>query len=88
MVNSDISNELLQNYHRKMLEKSEQSLQSVAVSLKLNATETFSFDDKNIKAAKMIIERAIGQLLHLSQSTPKNSVYHLNINLFPLLMKN
>lgn len=75
----------LRKFHRQMLEKAMESLETQTPNEKLVGSETLAFSEKALPEAGTIIEECFEKLLALSNRLPrKDHVYHLGIQFFRL----
>lgn len=85
MISAKVPNESLRRYHRQMLEKAIQSLESQTPSEKFVGSETFGIDPGQLGEAGEIIERFLGEMTQLSKRARKRTaVYHLGTQFFRL----
>ncbi|WP_413574731.1 TIGR02147 family protein [Bdellovibrio sp. HCB290] len=83
--NSDTPSQALRNFHRQMLEKASQSLETQTSQEKFVGSETFAFAADDLKKAREILEECFSKIVRLSASrNEKDHVYHLGIQMFRL----
>lgn len=85
MVESDVPNEALRRFHRQMLEKAIESLESQTPQEKIVGSETFAFSPKYLKEADQITDEYLTKMSKLaSRAGSKTQVYHLGVQFFNL----
>jgi uncharacterized protein (TIGR02147 family) len=85
LVQSATPNEALRQYHRQMLAKAIDSIDTQSPKEKLIGSENMIFDSENLAKANDIIENCFSELIQLSKkSKKKNTLYHLGIQFFKL----
>jgi uncharacterized protein (TIGR02147 family) len=83
LAQSAIPNQALRSFHRQMLGKAVESLETQTPQEKIVGSETFAFSPRQLKEANRIIENCFQQMIGLSKSNrSKTEVYHLGIQLF------
>jgi uncharacterized protein (TIGR02147 family) len=85
VVKSDVKNEALRRFHRQMLEKAIESLETQTPQEKWVGSETFPFSEELLPEANQIIENFMTAITDLSdRSKRRDHVYHLGVQLFKL----
>lgn len=85
VVNARIPNQALRHYHRQMLEKAIESLETQTPQEKFVGSETFGIDPGQLPEANKIIDRFLTEMSELSARSKKRSeVYHLGTQFFRL----
>lgn len=85
VVRSESKNEALRRFHKQMLEKAIESVESQTPQEKWIGSETFPFSEAALPEANQIIENFMTAITDLSDRTPKHDhVYHLGVQLFKL----
>lgn len=74
----------LRNFHRLMMGKAQEALETQNNTEKFVGSETMLFDEENIKEATEIIEECFSKVLALAATTKKQKLYHFGIQLFKL----
>jgi uncharacterized protein (TIGR02147 family) len=88
LANSSIPNQALRNYHEQMLKKAIEALSQQTPSEKFVGSETFAFDEDQLKKATEHIEECFTKILKMTHiKKPKKQVYHLGIQLFRVTRK-
>ncbi len=78
-------NEALRKYHRQMLIKAIDSLETQTPKEKIIGSETLAFSKAHLKEANEAIEACFTKLFNLSRKQgPRDEVYHLGIQFFRL----
>lgn len=72
-------------YYQNMFKVIVQKIKSTSKDQRFIATETFTFESDKIEQVKRILNKAIDEVMSLSDPDKKNSVYHLNLSLVPLV---
>lgn len=79
------SNIALRKFHKQMLEKSIESIESQSPQEKFIGTETFPLDPAQLKKAGELAEEFFQKILKLSrESKAKSHVYHAGVQVFRL----
>lgn len=87
MASSSDMSSALRRYHRQMLEKAIDALETQTTAEKINGSETFAFSADKIARAKEITEDFYNKILALADETDSSGptdVYHLQVNCFNL----
>lgn len=85
VIQSENPNEGLRRFHRQMLERAINSLETQTPKEKRVGSETFSFDPEDLEQANQIIEDCFTRIVQLAKkSKNKKHIYHLGIQLFKL----
>ncbi|HUP58211.1 MAG TPA: TIGR02147 family protein [Bdellovibrionota bacterium] len=80
---SAIPNEALRSFHRQMLQKAIETLETQSTSEKAIGTETFAFDPSQLEEAKRIQEECFQKMSALAaKGKARREVYHLGIQFF------
>lgn len=88
MAQSEIPNLALRKFHEQMLKRATQALVSQTPDEKLIGSETFAFDERQLKKANGLLEKCYSDIVKLAaKSKNRNSIYHLGIQLFRLTNK-
>jgi uncharacterized protein (TIGR02147 family) len=75
--------EALRHFHRQMITKAIESLETQTPKEKFVGSETFAFDDQDLEKAKEIMEECFSKIVRLaSVGKDKKHVYHLGIQMF------
>lgn len=78
-------NASLRTYHRQMLQKAIDSLETQSSAEKFVGSETFAVSEDCLPEATEIIERFFAQMIELSRTKKKKTrVYHLGVQFFNL----
>ncbi len=84
-ASSDVPNAALRRFHEQMFVKAQQSLHQQSPQEKFVGSETFAFDEKQLKQAEEIFEDCFSRMISLAGSKKsKKQVYHLGIQFFRL----
>jgi uncharacterized protein (TIGR02147 family) len=74
-------------YHREMLKKASESIDRFSRDLREISSVTFGISKSNVQKIKEIIYRCRKEIVELSaQDTPRDSVYQLGFQVFPLAL--
>jgi uncharacterized protein (TIGR02147 family) len=85
LARSPIPNSALRRYHRQMLTKAIESLESQTPQEKFVGSETFGLDPEQLPEAVRITERYFDEMLALGERAKRRrKVYHLGAQLFDL----
>lgn len=85
MVRSAIPNEALRRFHRQMLEKAIDSLESQTPQEKVVGSETFPMSLEMLPEAQRLAEKFFAEMSALStRSNSRTHVYHLGVQFFNL----
>lgn len=85
-IRSEVPNEALRRFHRQMLEKAIESLETQTPQEKILGSETFAISDRLLPEARKIAEDFFQKMAALSeQSEDRNQVYHLGVQFFNLM---
>ncbi|MEN0058238.1 MAG: TIGR02147 family protein [Bdellovibrio sp.] len=85
LATAKIPNSALREYHRQMLNKAIESLETQAPSEKLVGSETFALDPALLEEANAITEEYFNRMVRLSgQGKKRTHVYHLGVQFFKL----
>lgn len=85
LTQSATPHEALRNYHRQMLQKAIESLETQSPREKWIGSETFAFDPSLLPEANGIIEQFLDRMVQLSsRGENRDHVYHLSTCLFRL----
>jgi len=87
VISSNIPNEALRLYHKQMLEKAIESLETQLPKEKFMGTETFSIDSSRLEEAFSVIERFMDDMKGLfnKNNGKMDRTYHLSVQFFNLL---
>jgi uncharacterized protein (TIGR02147 family) len=86
---SAVPNEALRSFHRQMLQKAIECLETQSPHEKAIGTETFAFDASQLNEAKKIQEDCFKRMTALAaKSKKKTDVYHLGIHFFRITQPN
>jgi uncharacterized protein (TIGR02147 family) len=78
-------NPILQDYHRKMLQKTLSQIGVGEPQHKFTGTESLALNTQALEEAKEILNDAFDQIIALSErTTQRDQIYHLSMMLFPL----
>jgi len=89
MVRSMVPNEALRRFHRQMLEKAIQSLETQTPKEKIVGSETFAFSPDALTEANRLTEGYFKNMSTLSDRPGKRTeVYHLGVQFFSLTKGN
>jgi uncharacterized protein (TIGR02147 family) len=84
-IEHGVTHQALAQYHRQMLCKAAESIDSQPVGQRFVGSETFSIDPAQLKEAREIIERCFNQVSRLfTKGERRTDTYHLAIQLFNL----
>jgi uncharacterized protein (TIGR02147 family) len=86
-TSENVPSAAMRSFHRAMLRKSEQSLESQAPSERITRSEILGFSATKLAAARRITEDYVAQMTELAESPsdgPNQEVYELGIQLFRL----
>ena len=87
LISSKIPNEALRKYHRQMLGKAIDSLETQTPKEKFIGSETFPFDATQLQQARGVIEECFSKLVKLAATGKKRKkIYHLGIQFFDLTL--
>jgi uncharacterized protein (TIGR02147 family) len=87
-VQSVNPNKALRNYHRQLLEKAIQSLETQTPQEKYVGSETLAIGTDQLESFSKLTEEYFSQVLNLARNSKnKNQVYHLGIQFFRLTQK-
>ncbi len=85
LFKSKKSNDALQRFHKQMLVKASESIDTQDPTERYFGTQTFSIDTSQIDEAKQILEEARQKIIALFEKGGKrNETYHLGLHLFRL----
>jgi uncharacterized protein (TIGR02147 family) len=88
LISSDSANQGLRSFHKQMLEKAIQSIESQTPQEKFIGSETFSIDPSRLEDAKKLIEKCFSQVSKLfAKDESRTEAYHMGIQLFRLTSK-
>lgn len=74
----------LRNFHRLMLGKAQDSLETQNNSEKFVGSETMLFDEESLQEANEAIEECFSKVLAIAAKSKKQKLYHFGIQLFKL----
>ncbi len=75
----------LRHFHRQMLTKAIESLETQTATEKFVGSETFAFNEEDLEKAKEIMEECFSRIVRLASARQdKKNVYHLGIQMFRL----
>lgn len=81
----EVSSAYLANWHRQCMKVASESIDTIPREKRDISGVYFSFSQKNLKSVKEIIHKFRRDILELAtQETVKDSVYQLNIQMFPV----
>lgn len=82
---SAVFSKTLKYYHKQMLELAAESLTETPAQERNLVGLTFSLDSSDFEKARKILDRAVEEIeaLQKARTTPRDSVYHLEVALFP-----
>jgi uncharacterized protein (TIGR02147 family) len=87
MVSSQVPSGALRNYHRQLLEKSIDALQTQTPEERITGSETFAFDRSRIEKARERVYRFLNEMAEEfggGERASKTDVYHLSLQFFNL----
>jgi uncharacterized protein (TIGR02147 family) len=85
LVKSPVPNNGLRKFHRQMLNKAIEALETQTPAEKFIGSETLAFDPAQLKQAETILEECFSRLVELTEAgKSKSQVYHLGIQFFNL----
>ncbi len=88
MMDSQAPNGALRVFHRTMLEKAIQSLETQTNDEKFVGSETIAFDADQLQQVSKVIEDAIRKVRRIAKKSPKKKdVYHLGFQFFRVTKK-
>jgi uncharacterized protein (TIGR02147 family) len=88
VVSAKIPNAALRHYHRQMLGRAIESLESQSPQEKIVGSETFALDPKLLPQAERIAERFFGEMKELASTSKRPSeIYHFGLQFFRLTKK-
>lgn len=88
MMKSAAPDGALRKFHKSMLERAIQSLETQSSSEKFIGSETLAFDPERLAEVSEIIEDAVAKILKVAKnSTNKKEVYHLGFQFFRVTKK-
>ena len=84
-VSSETRNDDLRKFHKQLLAKASEAVDTQTNKEKFIGSETFAFDSSQLPTANQILEDCFSRLVLLaSQSPNKDSIYHVSIQMFRL----
>lgn len=85
LVTAHVPNEALRHFHRSMLGKAQESLETQSPTEKIVGSETYAMDSHLLEKARTLTERYFSDMVALSeQSQNKDQLYHLGVQFFRL----
>ena len=85
LFRSEVASQALRHFHKQMLERAIDSLETQSSQEKWVGCETFAFDPTKLPKANLIIREFIRKMNKLAKSSQQRScAYHLGIQLFNL----
>ena len=88
MASTETPSSALRKFHRQMLQKALDSIETEEAKDKVNGSETFAFNPSELSDAREITERYFNEMIELSEKSQAKSgatdVFHLQVNFFNL----
>ena len=82
----DIPDEALRQFHKSMLTQAADSITAIPVDQREISSMTFTISSKNLRTAKELVKNFYQEMTQLGTGN-HDSVYHLEVALFPLTKK-